>query len=308
MEWSHETLSVDSGAKLRLYSSAPDTAPKAVLQINHGMAEHAGRYERLAAHLRRAGYAAYAHDHRGHGFTTAPETAMGMFGPSHGWDAVISDVAAVNAEIGKRYKDIPVVCFGHSMGAIIALNYTLKHPQSIAGAAIWNSGVETGLLGMVFGVILKLHRMFKGSDVPSALARQATFETWNKQFAPNRTDCDWLSRDEIEVDKYVEDPLCGFPISGGLWLDLLQGINFAARDKNLAPLPQSLPIHLLAGGDDPCSERGKAVANLHGRLKKSGLQDLSLEILPDTRHESLNEINRDQTTASFIDWLDHRFA
>ncbi|MGI9366474.1 MAG: alpha/beta fold hydrolase [Rhizobiaceae bacterium] len=308
MVWSHEILPTNSGAQLRLYSSLPDRLPKAVLQINHGMAEHAGRYERFATYLRQAGYATYAHDHRGHGFTTSPGTTMGMFAKSNGWDAVISDVAAVNAEINKRHENMPVVCFGHSMGAIIALNHILNHPKSIAGAAIWNSGVETGLLGIVFGAILRLHRMFKGSDVPSVMAHQATFETWNKQFSPNRTDCDWLSRDEAEVDKYVNDPLCGFPISGGLWLDLLQGIYFAANDKNLASLPKSLPMHLLAGGADPCSEFGKALANLHARLKQSGLQDLSLEILPDTRHESLNEINRDQTTASFIDWLDCHFA
>lgn len=308
MSWTTEQLQSDSGANLRLYSSLPDLAPKAVLQINHGMVEHAGRYRRFASHLREAGYATYAHDHRGHGFTTAPGTAMGQFARSDGWGGVVSDVAAVNAEISARHRDVPIVCFGHSMGAIIGLNYILKHPHSVSAAALWNSGVETGLLALVFSAVLRIHRLFKGSDVPSGLAQKATFEAWNKEFAPNRTDHDWLSRDEVEVDKYEDDPLCGFPVSSGLWLDLLQGVYFAADDRNLAALPQDLPIHLLAGGDDPCSERGKAVARIYDRMKQQGMKDVSLEILADTRHECLNEINRDQTTTAFIDWLNHRFA
>ena len=150
--------------------------------------------------------------------------------------------------------------------------------------------------------------MFLGSDVPSSLATKATFETWNREFAPNRTGFDWLSRDPAEVDKYVNDPLCGFPVSIGLWLDVLEGIFFASNDTNLKALPSNLPVHLLAGGDDPCSERGKAVAKIAERMERQGMSDVTIELLADTRHESLNDINRDATTALFVDWLDRRFG
>lgn len=308
MAWKSSKLNSDSGAELQLYSHMPRRKPKAIIQINHGMAEHAVRYERFAGVLAKSGYGTYAHDHRGHGHTTAPDAALGVFARQNGLEAVLKDVTAVNSHIQEQHSGIPIVCFGHSMGSIIGFNYVLLKPGTVAAAALWNSGVETGALALVFSSILKIQRMFKGSDVPSGLATKATFEAWNKEFEPNRTDFDWLSRDDAEVDKYVDDPLCGFPVSIGLWLDVLDGIYFAANDKNLAALPSDFPVHLLAGADDPCSERGKAVANIARRLERTGLQNVSLNVLADTRHESLNEVNRDETMAMFIDWLDSQFS
>jgi alpha-beta hydrolase superfamily lysophospholipase len=308
MAWKSSKLKTNDGAELQLYSWIAKRKPKAIIQINHGMAEHAVRYERFASVLAKAGYGVYAHDHRGHGATTAPGSSQGVFARKGGWDAVMNDVSAVQAHIATTHADVPIVGFGHSMGSIIAFNHLLRNPESVAAAAFWNSGVETGALAAVFSLILKVQRMFKGSDVPSGLATKATFEAWNKEFAPNRTDFDWLSRDPVEVDKYVDDPLCGFPVSIGLWLDVLEGIYFAADDKNLAKLPHAFPIHLLAGGDDPCSERGKAVQNIADRMKRQGMDAVHLEIRPDTRHECLNDINRDETMALFVDWLDQQFT
>lgn len=308
MSWQSTRLRTPDGTDLQTYTHAPKGKIKGVVQVNHGMAEHAARYARFADTLAQAGYATFAHDHRGHGHTTAPGAGLGVFAANRGWDAVIGDVQWVNSHLASDHPDVPIICFGHSMGSIIGFNYALRHPHTIAAAALWNSGVETGPLAIVFSAILKIQRMFLGSDVPSGLATKATFDTWNKQFAPIRTGFDWLSRDAAEVDKYVADPLCGFPVSIGLWLDVLSGIYFAADDRNLAALPADLPIHLIAGNQDPCSDHGKAVANIADRMKRRGMSDVTLHLLADTRHESLNEINRDETMATFIHWLDERFA
>ena len=308
MSWQSSRLRTADGTDLQTYAHTPKGKIKGVVQVNHGMAEHAARYERLADALAQAGYATFAHDHRGHGHTTAPGAGLGVFAQNQGWDAVIGDVHGVNSHLASTHPDVPIICFGHSMGSIIGFNYALRHPQTIAAAALWNSGVETGALALIFSAILKIQRMFLGSDVPSGLATKATFDTWNKQFAPNRTGFDWLSRDPAEVDKYVADPLCGFPVSIGLWLDVLSGIYFAADDRNLAALPADLPVHLLAGTQDPCSDHGKAVAHIADRMKRRGMGDVTLHLLDNTRHESLNEINRDETTAMLIHWLDERFA
>ncbi|MEP0944661.1 MAG: alpha/beta hydrolase [Rhizobiaceae bacterium] len=307
MTWQSSKLNTADGAELQLYSTLPKGKPRAIIQINHGMAEHADRYERFGNALAKAGYGSYAHDHRGHGHTRAPGSSQGIFARKGGLDAVLKDVGAVNGHVREAHGDVPIICFGHSMGSIICFNYILRNPSTVAAAALWNSGVETGALATVFSAILKVQRMFKGSDVPSGLATKATFEAWNKEFAPNRTGFDWLSRDAAEVDRYVEDPLCGFPVSIGLWQDVLEGIYFAADDKNLTTLPKTLPIHLLAGDDDPCSERGQAVQNIAARMERVGMNQISLEIRPETRHEALNEVNRDETTAMFIDWLNERF-
>ena len=300
-----------SGAKLYLYqmiATKTSAEAKGVVQINHGMAEHGARYKRFAEQLSKAGYHVIAHDHRGHGRTKASDAPLGVFAAKNGLQAALDDIHHVNHLVSEQYPGLPIVLFGHSMGTILGFNYCLKFPQTIAAAALWNSGFDTGSLSVVFKILLNIERMFKGSDVPSQLAQKMTFDDWNKKFSPNRTAFDWLSRDEAEVDKYVEDPLCGFPVSIGMWLDVLAAINFGAEDNNLSALPAQLPIHLQGGGDDPCSARGKAVVRLAKRLEQAGLQNVSLNILPDTRHESLNEINREAITTNFIAWLDDKFV
>jgi alpha-beta hydrolase superfamily lysophospholipase len=307
MPFVETTLDSPTGAKLKLYSRMPEGRVRAAVQINHGMGEHAARYGRFARELAANGFAVYAHDHRGHGATTAPDAPLGVFGDG-GFDAVVADVAAVNALIKDRDPETPVVCFGHSMGSIIALNFALHYPDRVAGLACWNAGVETGALAVASKVILGTEKLLKGRNAPSNIAIKLTFEAWNKEFKPNRTDFDWLSRDEAEVDKYVADPLCGFTVSIGLWLDLLKGVYYGADDRHLAALARDLPVHIQGGLDDPCSNRGRDMAHLAKRLQAAGLSDVTSVALADTRHESLNEVNRDQTTADFIGWLSARFA
>lgn len=301
------TLNSKSGAQLQLYSRMPERHVRAAVQINHGMAEHGARYARFANALSEKGFAVFVHDHRGHGRTTAADAPMGVFGDDRGFEKVLEDVMAVNRHIRARDPDTPVICFGHSMGSIIALNFALRHPEKVDALACWNAGVETGALPRLSKIILGTAALVKGRDTPSVLARKLTFETWNKTLKPNRTDFDWLSRDEAEVDRYIADPKCGFDVSNGLWLDLLEGVFFAGNDANLKTLHKALPVHIQGGAMDPCSNKGQDMVNLAQRLSRAGLSDVACEILPETRHESLNEVNRAETTTSFLDWLDKRF-
>lgn len=308
INFSNTPLKSSTGAELALYIWNKPKKPKAVIHINHGMSEHSARYDRFATALNKAGYHVIAHDHRGHGSTIAPDTHLGLFANSDGWKKVLADVNSVNQHIRETYPKLPIIFFGHSMGAIVGLNYAIENSDKLDACALWNSGVDGGSLLWVYGFLLSVERMIKGSDVPSALASKLTFETWNKKFAPNRTGSDWLSRDQAEVDKYVADPLCGFDACNGLWRDVLTGIKIGGDDSILRNIQNDLPMHLLAGGKDPCSDNGKAVERLVTRLKKAGVKDLNHVIHPDNRHEALNELNRDEITLDFIAWLDSRFA
>lgn len=307
-DWQAETLASPTGASLRLYSAAPPAGVRAIVQINHGLAEHAARYERFATFLAGRGYAVAAHDHRGHGASTAADAALGWFGAGEGFAKVLDDVAAVQAHARERFAGAPLVCFGHSMGAIIAFNFALRSPQDLAGVAVWNTSFDTPALLGLMETLLKAERFFKGSDVPSAIAGKATFDAWNKEFAPNRTAFDWLSRETAEVDKYVADPLCGFPASIGMWLALTGAIRAGADDTRLAALPKTLPFHLVGGGADPVSLHGAAIERLGARLKAAGLADVTTTVYPQTRHECLNDINRHTVMADFAAWLDARFG
>lgn len=302
-----ETLVSPTGAALNLMSAAARETPRGVVQINHGLAEHAARYGRLAAFLAARGFHVYAHDHRGHGFTTAPGVSARCFAPPgrrDGGALVVADVLAVHDEIGRRHPGLPVVLFGHSMGGLIALNVLLRHADRVAAAAIWNANFSAGIAGRAAQALLAWERFRLGSDVPSRIVPKLTFDAWAKTVPDRKTAFDWLSRDEAEVRAYIDDPLCGWDASVGMWQAVFGFIFFGADDRNFATLPKHLPLNLVGGGDDPATDRGRAVTRLSQRLAAMGFSNLKTTIYADTRHESLNELNRDLIMAAFADWLD----
>jgi alpha-beta hydrolase superfamily lysophospholipase len=297
-----------TGATLAVRHVPATITPRAVVQINHGLAEHAARYQRFARFLAARGYHVYVHDHRGHGATRAPDSIPGAFASRDGASKVIADVAAIHALIGERHPGLPVVTFGHSMGGLIALNFAETHPVASAALAVWNSNFNAGLAGRAGQAALRLEAFFKGSDTPSTILPKLTFQAWANAMPDRRTDFDWLSRDPLEVDLYVVDPLSGWDATVSMWQDVFRLIYAGGDAANLAKLPKALPIHLIGGAEDPATDKGEAVTWLAEQMQNSGLSDVTVEILAGTRHETLNEINRDQSMDSFAAWLDSRIA
>ncbi len=299
-----ESVVSPTGASLNLYSRLAQGDAKAVVQINHGLAEHAARYGRFAAFLAGRGFHVYAHDHRGHGGTTAPDAPPRSFGSGNGADVVIADVHAVHDEIARRHPGVPVIVFGHSMGGLIALNFLLRHPDRAAAAAIWNANFSAGLPGRAAQAILAWERFRLGSDVPSRVLPKLTFQSWAKQVPDRRTEFDWLSRDAVEVDKYIADPLCGWDASIGMWQAASRFVFAGAKDRNFDSLRRDLPVHLVGGEKDPATNRGSAVEDLARRMKRMGFSNLVSTIYAETRHESLNELNRDVIMDDFAAWAE----
>jgi alpha-beta hydrolase superfamily lysophospholipase len=292
-----------TGAILNLRSARPTGSPRAIVQINHGLAEHSARYARFAQVLTERGYAVYAHDHRGHGSTRAPDAPLGAFG-QNGAASVIEDVLAVHKLIGRDYPGVPVIMFGHSMGALVALNFVQKYPAMVSGAAIWNGNFSAGTLGRAAKALLAWERFRIGSDVPSRLLPKLTFNAWGRSITNARTPFEWLSRDEAEVAKYIADPLCGWLPSVGMWIGVFNLIFSGADDRNFAAIPRNLPFHLVGGAADPATDGGSAVTHLATRLQRNGFLNLVSTIYEETRHESLNDLNRDVITSDFLQWLD----
>ena len=302
-----ETFISSTGAKLNLYSLLPIKDTKAIIHIAHGMVEHANRYSRFADELCQSGYAVYSHDIRGHGQTEAKDAPQGVLAKSNGFQVILKDQNDVMKLIKERHPNKLIVCFGHSLGSIINLNFAIRYPEMVNGLACWNSGIETGILPRASRIILSIESFFRDPNLPSLIAWKLSFGAWNAKFKPNRTDFDWLSQDKNEVDLYVKDPLCGFEASSSMWRDILEGVFFAGNKKNLRKLEKKLPVHIVGGSSDPCTNNGKDMKKLAIKLKNNGLTDVKCTILEATRHESLNEINRVSTTKEFIDWLDSRF-
>lgn len=295
-------LESSTGAHLAYYRQPAEGTARGILLICHGLAEHARRYARFAKAMAGHGYHVYAHDHRGHGKTRAPDAPLGRFAAKGGVDAVIADVKAMRDHAAGRDPGLPVLLFGHSMGGLISLNTVVTYPDDFAGAAVWNSNFAVGALGRVAQGILAAERMMLGSDVPSALLPKLTFEAWGKSVRGHRTPFDWLSSIPEEVDAYIADPLCGFGASVALWQDVFDMTYRAMKPERLSRLPQNFPLNLVGGGQDPATDHGKAVEWLANRLKNGGYSRITSEIYRNARHETLNDVVAETATSTFAAW------
>ncbi|QND55491.1 alpha/beta fold hydrolase [Mesorhizobium huakuii] len=293
-----------TGADLNLFVRNAEVRPRAVVQINHGLAEHAARYARFADFLSARGFHVYVHDHRGHGATKASDAPLGRFADRDGSTKVIADVDAIHDLIAGECTDLPVILFGHSMGASVALNYLLEHSPRVHAAAIWNGNFSQGRLGQVALGILAWERMRLGSDVPSRLLPKLTFQAWGKAVPNHRTPFDWLSRDEAEVAQYIADPLCGWDASVSMWQDVVSMALNGGKDAGFAGVRRDLPVAIVGGEKDPASEYGKGITHLANRMRRMGFSNLVSKVYDDTRHESLNEVNRDIIMDDFAAWAD----
>lgn len=298
----HFSLLSPTGASLNIHAKSAKRRAVGVIQVNHGMAEHAGRYGRFATAAADRGFHVYAHDHRGHGATTAPDAPARSFASRDGAARVVADILAVHEYIGTEHPGLPVTCFGHSMGSNLALAFALDHPERIAALALWNSDYAPGLVGRLARGLLAIERFRLGSDVPSPLMAQLTFRAWGRSIADRRTDFDWLSRDADEVAKYIRDPLCGWDASVGMWLDVIEMAFRDAKPPRLARMRRDLPVHLAGGTGDPVTKGGETVRRQAERLRALGFSRITSRLFKDARHESLNEIGRDAITADFLDW------
>jgi alpha-beta hydrolase superfamily lysophospholipase len=297
------TMKGKDGAKIFVYSWLPDSKPVAAVQISHGMAEHAARYERFAGALTEAGFAVYAPDQRGHGRTAGSLEAVGWIAEKDGWDLAVDDLHRLTEHIKNEHPGVPVFLFGHSMGSFLSRNYIARWGNEVKGAVFSGTGGNPGLLGKVGILVARLEKKLKGGKARSPLLTSMSFGAFNKPFKPNRTDFDWLSRDNAEVDKYVADPYCGGVFSGGFWVDFLKGLDSLYRPGYLDKIPRNLPIFLFSGEKDPVGNNGKGVTEVYDSYRKAGIKDVSMKLYPDGRHEMLNETNRKEVFKDVIGWL-----
>ncbi len=223
MQASTFTLATPDGVSLFVYRWLPDGPPKAVVQIAHGLAEHAARYARVAEALTRAGYAVYADDHRGHGRTARTPDELGLFAERDGWKKCIDDLWLINRRIAADHPGLPIVLLGHSLGSFMVQYFISEHGDALVAAVLSASNGKPPPIAPIGLLLARLERLRLGQRGHSPVMQALFFGAFNKPFKPARTPFDWLSRDTAEVDKYIADPLCGFESTVQLYIDLLEG-------------------------------------------------------------------------------------
>jgi len=218
------TFKASDNKQIQAYKWLPEEKIKGVLQVSHGMAEHAMRYEGFAEFLNANGYALYANDHRGHGKTAGNVENLGYFADKNGWDLVVEDMHLLTQKIKEEQPNVPVFLFGHSMGSFLSRDYISQYGQDVQGVILSATAGDPGFLGKIGVFVAKMQSLIKGKKNFSNLLDKLSFGEFNKPFEPSRTAFDWLSRNEKEVDKYVNDPYCGTVFTSGFFVDLLTGI------------------------------------------------------------------------------------
>lgn len=298
------TFKSPDGPEVFVYKWAPGAGvkPKAAVQVAHGAAEHGLRYERFGRFLADAGYVVYANDHRGHCKTAGVLAKAGVAGPD-GWNGILRDMRQLNQIISEENPGLPVFFFGHSMGSLIAQQYIQE----------WGSGLKGAILSGTFGslggdpdAIVAMGEQAaqaQGDDAPSPIFA-GMFASFNQPFEPGKTGLEWLSRDEVEVQKYVDDPWCGFPFSNRMVIDMFKGAAGIWKPENERRIPRDLPLLVVSGELDPAGGNTASVVQLVERYRGYGMQAVTVKFYPQAHHEILNETNRDEVQGDILDWLE----
>ena len=289
--------------KIHARMCVPDAEPRAIVQIIHGIAEYIDRYDEFMSFLADNGIIAVGTDHLGHGKSIESDEQTGFFAYDNGWDYVVRDEEVLRLAMHENYPELPIIVFGHSMGSFMARTLLIRYPDAFNAAIISGTGNQGAALvngGLIMG---NLVTGLKGAHHYSKFLNNLAFGSYNKIYDNPKTEYDWLSRDEANVQKYIDDPLCGFIPSCSLFRDMMTGVKFITNKKNLTAMNKNMPVYFMSGDMDPVGECGKGVQKAYNNFLEAGMKDVSIKLYPGGRHEMLNEINKDEVYTDILTWL-----
>ncbi|MEG1663595.1 MAG: alpha/beta hydrolase, partial [Clostridia bacterium] len=285
------------GTVLQCYLWDDVRIPKAVVQISHGMAEHARRYDNFATFLNKNGFIVYADDHRAHGLTSTKQSAKGVKGFHKGeiFADTVKDTLAITDYLKKKYN-LPVLYFGHSYGSMLGQSY-LQSNSGASGVVLSGSAMMKGILLNLGAIIANTQYALLGGEKKGKLLDKMSFGAYNAPFKKEKTPFAWLSRDKEQVKKYIFDEQCGYVMSIAFFKNFFNGLKSTYKPENLAKLDKDLPIAIFSGSNDPVGGKGKLVQKLYDQYVAQGVKNVTIKLYPEARHEIINEINNKEVYA-----------
>ena len=284
----------------------PEGEVRGVLQIAHGMVEFIDRYDRFAAFMAANGFYVVGNDHLGHGQSVTDESEYGYFAKQDGNLCVIGDMQQLREDTVKKYPGVPYFILGHSMGSFLVRQFIEDYGEGLKGAIVMGTGYQPSTtlnMGIAMTAVLQKTR---GGHHRSKMIDNMALGAYNKSFEPARTPCDWLTKDEAIVDAYVANPLNQFMFTVNGYNNLFRGLRYCQRQENLDKIPKDLPILVVSGAKDPVGEFGKGPGMVADAYKKTGIQDVTLKLYPDDRHEILNELDKETVDQDLLAWIEAR--
>ena len=298
----HSRFVSHDGREVELYVWDEVKSPKGLVKIAHGMVEHSARYDDFAKFLNSRGYIVVMNDHRGHGLTAEADS----YGFEDGdmWTNNVGDQIAILNYCKEKYN-LPMIMMGHSYGSFITQAVIEENPD-VKGYILCGSNMMKGAQYKVCNMVAKSMCRNKGARYPAQMIVNLSFKPYEKRFAGKNA---WLNRDEEEVKKYNEDPMCGYVCSANFYRTFMCGIAKLYKKEYYGRIDVDKPILLIAGDNDPVGVYGKGVGKLEKfYLNTVKVNDVTKRLYVGARHEILNETCKQEVYADVADWLDKVLA
>lgn len=300
------TFKGKEGQNITYYKWGDDLKnPKGIIQLAHGMAECALRYKEFAENMVKEGYVVYANDHSGHGNSSKSLDMLGYVSKEDDFYTMIEDMKKLNDIIKNEYKDSKVILLGHSMGSFLSQRYFQMYGQNLDGLILSGSNGKPKYYTKLGLLIAKIETLITGGYKRSKVMDKLSFGGFNKTFKNPKTEFDWLTRDEKEVKKFIDDKFTGFIYPTKFYSSLISGLWDIHKKENLKKINLDIPIYIFAGDKDPVGYFGKGILNLYRVYKGLGVKNVTYNLYNDGRHELLNEINKDEVINNIIKWLNN---
>lgn len=280
----------------------PDQEPTAILQIVHGVTEYIDRYDAIAEFFVRKGVAVIGHDLLGHGKSVSASASKMYFGPAGSWHTVVRDIFSCHTRIRQQISDsLPCILLGFSLGSFLVRDFLIQYPGKVSGAVLAGTGQPSPAELAIAKLIAAHEGKIHGEANPTSTIHQMTFEQYNSKFQPARTDFDWLCSDEAVIDAYIQDPERGGDFSCGLFHELLKGMTYVGKRKNIRKMDPDTPILFISGDQDPVGAFGKGVKKVEKLYADCGLRTES--ILYPGRHDILREQCNKDILEKIYQWM-----
>lgn len=298
--WQEFNLTALDQAAIPCYIMESKISAKGIIHIVHGMSEHGRRYDETAAWFSVQGFHVSAHDLRGHG-KRIPQQSSGHLGDQNAWKHSIHDIEIAHQHLLQKYQ-LPVILLGHSLGSIMLQDYLSSHYSAPCGAILSGTTGPAGLIASLGRLVCWFESWRLGKHAKSSLIHAMSFKRYNARFKNTTSVSDWLSRHQPSVQKYLNDPLCGFECTVGTWSHVLACLSKLHQFEKIKNIPVTCPILLVSGDDDPVGEYGQTVRELFNRYRSVGL-NTELKLYHGGRHEMLNETNREEVLNDCLQWV-----
>lgn len=278
----------------------PEGTAKALVLVLHGMAEHKERYQWFIGKLTDHGYAVLSTDERGHGESAE---VKGYFGKQDGWLRNVEDQHELVRQAQDIVGHLPLIVFGHSMGTLVARSYLKRYEDEITAVALSGTPNNNKAVGTAIA-LCKIIKAVHGPHYRSSLLNALCFGAFNKRITDPRTDYDWLSYDEANVDRYIADPDCGYIFTVQGFQDMFEGMKDVYRPDGWQVKRPQLPIAFFSGSEDPCMGSLDGLKEAVDILNRQGYQQVSWKTYDGCRHEILNDVKKEQVAADIIAFMD----